>query len=209
MKKYEWFLAVSLGASLASPAFSANEAVYDPDTLSVVIPKVIVRGNPGIQYRVELKRKNRQSNEFVLGLVRVSREVDTEVDKYLTIETGLYGQAVAAEEGRRKPLSGMEVLVFRKDGITVVASTETDDNGFYQLGFDEQFVPPPGGPYHICFREPGGPETLAGPRMVGSPGLICSEEYFVASSMTSRCDYDDGPRARASGEEPMVFCANY
>ena len=74
-----------------------------------------------------------------------SPNIDRDVEKRLTIATGVYGQTTSQDDVGDHPVqyNRMDLSVFATDGDTALETVPSDDVGFYE-------IPLPPGDYSIC-----------------------------------------------------------
>ncbi len=189
MKKCVLLLAAGLGSMAYFPVFAENETLYDPETQTVTIPNIILKGNPGgTRYQAVLKRDSETGTKFTLIQVKQADKIDKSVEKYLTIQTGFYGQAVKMGEGDEDYLEGVEVRLYPADkeltDENLLFTSSTDKNGVYQIGNNAIKT---GESYQICFKN-----TFPRNSENGAEKLECATASIGenAGFRLQRCDYE-------------------
>ena len=139
---------------LTPPAWAENEVIYNPATGQVVMPLVVIGDDAGripagdiLRYRTVLQQDADGSFRFTLIEAEVKAGLlDREVEKYISIGRGVYGQTIATQGGTED---------YAQFGIRVTNDPANpglplDVNGG-RNGFQQVELPP--GTHEICFNE--------------------------------------------------------
>lgn len=143
--------------------FAENETIYNPVTGEVVMPLVVIGDDKGripagddiTRYRVILQQDSDGSFRFTLVDAIVKEGIlDKEVEKYLGIERGVYGQTILRRDGIEQYADFGGVSAPDPANPEQRISSGSDRNGFHQLE-----LPP--GIHEICFEDTCRPITVA------------------------------------------------
>ncbi len=150
---------VDIGAIMTAllftpPAWAENEVIYNPTTGQVVMPLVVIGDNEGripagdiLRYRTVLQQDTDGSFRFTLIEAEVKAGLlDREVEKYLSIGRGVYGQMIATQDGTEDyAVFGIRVKDDPANPGQALDVSE-DRNGFHQVEL-------PLGTHEICYSE--------------------------------------------------------
>ncbi len=146
--------AIMTALLLTPPAWAENEVIYNPTTGQVVMPLVVIGDDKSripagdiLRYRTVLQQDADGSFRFTLVEAEVKAGLlDREVEKYVSIGRGVYGQTIHKLNGTEDyAVFGLRV---KDDPANPGQALDVggDRNGFHQVE-----LPP--GTHEICFNE--------------------------------------------------------